>query len=126
MKAIRAEGGDADAVRADLSSHAGTVSLASSVATLVNGQLDILVANAGISKAGPLEDHTEFDFDRLFATNVKSPFFLIRELLPVLRSSSSVIVLSSVASHSALGSPGQENVPTLPVYASTKVPSTRW
>jgi 3-oxoacyl-[acyl-carrier protein] reductase len=31
-----------------------------------------------------------------------------------------VIVLSSIGAHSTLGNPGQANVPTLPVYASTK------
>lgn len=120
VMAIRAEGGDADAIRADLSTQDGTTSLASSVAALTEGKLDILVANAGISKAGSLKDHTAADFDRLFATNVKSPFFLIAELLPTLTPSASVIVLSSIGGHSVLGNPGQENVPTLPVYASTK------
>jgi len=47
-------------------------------------------------------------------------FFLITELLPTLTPSASVIVLSSIGAHSTLGNPGQENVPTLPVYASTK------
>jgi 3-oxoacyl-[acyl-carrier protein] reductase len=118
--AIRAEGGDAEAVEADLSTSAGTTALASSVAALTEGKLDILVANAGISKAGSLEDHSEADFDRLFATNVKSPFFLITQLLPTLTSSASVIVLSSIAAHSVLRNPGQETLPSLPVYASTK------
>ena len=120
VMAIRAEGGDADAVKADLSTHDGTVSLASSVAFVTEGKLDILVANAGISKAGALEEHSEADFDRLFATNVKSPFFLVKELLPALSLSASVIFLSSIASHSVLRNPGQEQAPTLPVYASTK------
>jgi 3-oxoacyl-[acyl-carrier protein] reductase len=118
--AIRAEGSDAESVQADLSTHAGTASLASSVAALTSGKLDILVANAGISKAGTLENHSEADFDLLFATNVKSPFFLVTGLLPSLTSRASVIFLSSIAGHSFLGNPGQEHVPTLPVYASTK------
>ena len=57
VTAIRAEGGDADAIRADLSTQDGTTSLASSVAALTEGKLDIQVANAGISKAGSLQDH---------------------------------------------------------------------
>jgi len=57
VTAIRAEGGDAEAVRADLSTHAGTASLASDVAALSKRKLDILVANAGITKAGSLADH---------------------------------------------------------------------
>lgn len=120
VTAIRAVGGTAEAVQADLSAAAGTVSLASSVTSLTGGKLDILVANAGVSKAGSLEDHTEADFDRLFGTNVKSPFFLLKELLPTLASSASVVFLSSIATHSFLGDPGQEHVPNLPLYASTK------
>jgi 3-oxoacyl-[acyl-carrier protein] reductase len=120
VMAIRAEGGDAEAVKADLSTYEGTAALASSVAFVTEGKLDILVANAGISKAGAPEEHSEADFDRLFATNVKSPFFLVTKLLPTLTSSASVIFLSSIAGHSALVSPGQEHAPTLPVYASTK------
>jgi 3-oxoacyl-[acyl-carrier protein] reductase len=116
---IRVEGGEAETMKADLSTYAGTAALVSAVGALTN-KLDILVANAGISKAGSLQDHDEADFDRLFATNIKGPFFLITKLLPVLTSSASVILLSSVAGHSVLGAPGQENVPTLPVYASTK------
>jgi len=41
------------------------------------------VSNAGISKAASIEDHTIEDFDKLFATNVRSPFFLVKELLPL-------------------------------------------
>jgi NAD(P)-dependent dehydrogenase (short-subunit alcohol dehydrogenase family) len=120
VMAIRAEGGEAEAVQADLSTYAGTNALAASVASLTEGKLDILVANAGLTKAGSLEDHTEADFDRLFSTNVKSTFFLVKELLPTLTPSASVTVLSSIAGHSVLRNPGQENLPSLPLYASTK------
>jgi 3-oxoacyl-[acyl-carrier protein] reductase len=38
-------------------------------------RLDVLVLNAGISKAARIADYTVEDFDSLFATNVRSPFF---------------------------------------------------
>ena len=42
------------------------------------------------------------DFDNLFATNVRSPFFLVQQLLPVLGEGSNIIVISSLTSlHSA-------------------------
>jgi len=44
----------------------------------------VLVSNAGISKAATIKDHAVEDFDNLFATNVRSPFFLVQQLLPVL------------------------------------------
>ncbi|HWL84212.1 MAG TPA: SDR family oxidoreductase, partial [Polyangiaceae bacterium] len=73
---------------------------------------DILVANAGISKSASLEETTVEDFDRLFAVNVRAPFFLVQQLLPVLAKDSSVVLVSSLAAHAALG--------TIAAYAATK------
>ena len=53
--------------------------LAAEVRKIVRGRLDILVANAGIANAAPIEDHTVVDFDRLFAINVRAPFFLVQQ-----------------------------------------------
>ncbi len=117
---IRDAGGRADALQADLATVDGAASLASQVSELVGERLDILVANAGISKAGRTEDHTQADFDGLFATNVRGPFFLLQALLPMLGDGSSVVVVTSVVARFVPGSPGQEGVPLLPVYAATK------
>ena len=94
--------------------------LAAQVRTIVDGHLDIFVSNAGISKAAATEDHTIADFDNLFATNVRSPFFLIKELLPLFGDGSSIIFISSLAAHTIPGSPGQPGAPALPAYAATK------
>jgi 3-oxoacyl-[acyl-carrier protein] reductase len=59
-------------------------------------------------------------FDQLFATNVRSPFFLVQQLLPVLGEGSSVILVSSLAARAVPGNPGQAGVPSLPAYAATK------
>jgi len=67
---IRKAGGRADAV-ADLAAPDGPHRLAKQVRAIVGDRLDILVANAGISKAATIED-----FDNLFAVNVRAPFFL--------------------------------------------------
>jgi len=45
---------------------------------------DILVANAGISKAATIEETTVEDFDKLFAGQFRAPFFLVQQLLPIL------------------------------------------
>ena len=42
------------------------------------GQLDILVANAGIAVPATIEAQTIEDFDRMFAVNVRAPFFLVQ------------------------------------------------
>jgi 3-oxoacyl-[acyl-carrier protein] reductase len=85
---MRAAGGRADAAQADLSLPEGAAVLAKQVRALVGQGLDIFVANAGVSKAAALEEHTIADFDTLFATNVRSPFFLVKELLPLFRDGS--------------------------------------
>ena len=69
--AIRAAGGHAEALGADLADPAGPGSLAAQVSSLVGEHLDILVLNAGVSKAAPLAAYTTADVDALFATNVR-------------------------------------------------------
>jgi NAD(P)-dependent dehydrogenase (short-subunit alcohol dehydrogenase family) len=117
---IRGAGGKADCVGAGLASPNGPSELAAKVRGLVGERLDILVANAGISKAARIEDHTIQDFDDLFATNVRAPFFLLQNLLPLLGEGSSVIVTTSLAARVSPAAPGQAGGPSLPVYAATK------
>jgi 3-oxoacyl-[acyl-carrier protein] reductase len=109
---IRAFGGEADPVSADLAAPDGAHVLARQVRALVGSRLDILVANAGISKAAPIEEHSVEDFDKLFAVNVRAPFFLVQQLLPALGEGSSVILVSSLAARAAVGE--------LFAYAATK------
>jgi 3-oxoacyl-[acyl-carrier protein] reductase len=117
---IRAAGGSADAAQADLSMPEGAATLAKQVRAIVGERLDIFVSNAGISQAAAIDEHTIQDFDNLFATNVRSPFFLVKELLPLFREGSSIIVVSSLAARAAPGNPGQPGAPSLPAYAATK------
>jgi 3-oxoacyl-[acyl-carrier protein] reductase len=109
---IRKAGGRADTVTADLATPDGPQKLASQVRKIVSDRLDILVANAGVSKAASIEDTTVEDFDRLFAVNVRAPFFLVQQLLPILHEGSSIVLLSSLAAKAAVG--------TLYAYAATK------
>jgi NAD(P)-dependent dehydrogenase (short-subunit alcohol dehydrogenase family) len=116
---IRLKGGRADAIRADLGTADGATLLAREVRQIVGERLGVLVSNAGISKAATIAGHTVEDFDNLFATNVRGPFFLVQQLLPVLGEGSSIIVISSLGAHAVVGNPGLGN-PSLLAYASTK------
>jgi 3-oxoacyl-[acyl-carrier protein] reductase len=78
----------------------------------VGDRLDILVASAGISKAATIEETTVEDFDKLFAVNVRGPFFLVQQLLPILSKGSSIVFVSSLAARAVVG--------TIPAYAATK------
>jgi NAD(P)-dependent dehydrogenase (short-subunit alcohol dehydrogenase family) len=109
---IRQSGGKAEKLAADLATPNGPHDLARRVRDIIGGRLDILVANAGIAKAATLEETTVEDFDALFAVNVRAPYFLVQQLLPVMCQGSSVILLSSLAAHA--------NVGTLSAYAATK------
>jgi NAD(P)-dependent dehydrogenase (short-subunit alcohol dehydrogenase family) len=116
---IQTKGRRADALSADLGTPDGASLLAERVRSIVGDRLDVLVLNAGISKSAPIADHTLEDFDNLFATNVRGPFFLVQQLLPVLGEGSNIIVISSLGARTVAGKPGLEN-PSLLVYASTK------
>jgi len=119
VAAILSQGGRADGIEADLGTAAGATLLAKEVRTIVGERLDVLVLNAGISKAARIADYTVEDFDSLFATNVRSPFFLVQQLLPVLGEGSNIIVISSIGAHGVIGKPGVDN-PSILAYASTK------
>jgi NAD(P)-dependent dehydrogenase (short-subunit alcohol dehydrogenase family) len=109
---IRKAGGKAEKVTADLRASDGPHALAERVRAIVGARLDILVASAGIAKAATIEETTVEDFDALFAVNVRAPYFLLQQLLPVMCKGSSVVLLSSLAAHASFG--------TLSAYAATK------
>lgn len=109
---IRKLGGRADTAGADLAAPDGAHKLARQVRSIIGDRLDILVANAGIAKAATIEETTIADFDRQFAVNVRAPFFLVQQVLPILHEGSSIVLLSSLAAHATVG--------TLAAYAATK------
>jgi NAD(P)-dependent dehydrogenase (short-subunit alcohol dehydrogenase family) len=76
------------------------------------GRVDVLFLNAGIARFSPWEDHTEDDFDRQFAINVKGPWLAIKHAIPLLSEGSSVIATTSVAN--------QMGMPNGSAYAATK------
>jgi 3-oxoacyl-[acyl-carrier protein] reductase len=116
---IRAKGGRADAIAADLGTPEGATLLAKEVRSIVGERLDVLVSNAGITKAATIKDHTVEDFDSLFATNVRGPFFLVQQLLPILGEGSNIIVISSLGARAVVGTPDLDK-PSILAYAATK------
>ena len=122
VAAIREKGGAADTLGADLSQTNGGALLAQQVATLLgnfNDHLDIVVLNAGVSKAAPLAAYTPDEVDALFATNVRGPFFLVQQIVPLLTEGSNIVAVSSVGARTVVGKPTLES-PSILAYASTK------
>ena len=109
---IRKAGGRADAVATDLAAADGPHKLTKQARSIIGDRLDILVANAGISKVATIEETTIEDFDRLFAVNVRASFFLLQQLLPIMSKGSSIVFVSSLAARAVVG--------TAPAYAATK------
>jgi NAD(P)-dependent dehydrogenase (short-subunit alcohol dehydrogenase family) len=111
---IRAAGGEADFISADLQDAASARTVAKEAIDLGNGHVDILVNNAGIYPFGPTHEMTEEQFDRVFSINVKVPYFLVAELAPLMakKGKGAIVNLSTMAAD--YGAPGMS------LYGSSK------
>jgi NAD(P)-dependent dehydrogenase (short-subunit alcohol dehydrogenase family) len=91
---ISADGGKARFVAADLNDTTELDELVRQV-----GVVDVLVNNAGFSRFGPTAELDVETFDRLFAANVRAPFFLTAALAPKMaeRGSGSIVNVASMA-----------------------------
>jgi len=96
VKEITAAGGKAAAFKADFSEADPVRALAQEALAFLNG-LNVLVNNAGITMNRPLAQTTVEQFDRMYAVNVRAPYFLIQALVPALERSRGVVInLSSI------------------------------
>jgi NAD(P)-dependent dehydrogenase (short-subunit alcohol dehydrogenase family) len=94
VKEIIAAGGKASFVAADLGDAADLQWLASEV-----GDVDILINNAGIALFAPTAEFEIAAFDKMFASNVRAPFFLVAAFAPGMaaRGHGSIVSISSMA-----------------------------
>jgi 3-oxoacyl-[acyl-carrier protein] reductase len=81
---IKASGGRAVAVAADVSQAAAVAKMVDQVGSAL-GPIDILVNNAGIAIVRGIEDLTEADFDQTIAVNLKSTFLCTQTVVPAMR-----------------------------------------
>jgi short-subunit dehydrogenase len=97
------------AIAADLSDRAAVDRLASEA-----GDVDILVANAGIPADGPVLEYTGEQLDRALDVNLRAPIILARTLSEpmVARGAGHIVFMSSLAGKMATGNSA--------VYAATK------
>ncbi len=78
------EGGECVALPGDMSSGEEIVRFAKSLAER-ESHIDILVNNAGTGWNGSVEEFPEIGWDKVMDLNVKTPFFLTQQLLPLLK-----------------------------------------
>ena len=94
---IRAVGGKAQAISADIVAAEGPHELARRAREIVGERLDVLVVNTGATKPTAIEDATVEQLDSKLAAQIRAPFFLIQQLLPILGCSSSIIFTAPAA-----------------------------
>jgi len=111
---IRAAGGEADLILADLQDAASAHTVVKKAIELGNGHVDILINNVGIYPFGPTHEMTEEQFDRVFSINVKVPYFLVAELAPLMaeRGKGAIVNVSTMVA--------DYGVPGMSLYVSSK------
>jgi NAD(P)-dependent dehydrogenase (short-subunit alcohol dehydrogenase family) len=103
---IRAAGGQADFISSDLGDVASIRAVAQKAVELSEGQVDILINNAGVFPFGPTHEMSEQSFDQVYALNVKAPYFLVAALAPAMaqRGKGAIVNVSTmVADYGATG-----------------------
>jgi NAD(P)-dependent dehydrogenase (short-subunit alcohol dehydrogenase family) len=94
--------GDVIGLTADLSSVSGIDALVAEIGTR-EGALHILVNNAGTLTDAPLDDFSEAAWDDVIDLNLKTPFFLMQKLLPLLRAGATADRPASVINIGSVG-----------------------
>ena len=65
--------------------------------TLEVGEIDVLVNNAGHSVWGPTEQMKVEEFDSMFASNVRAPYFLVAAFAPAMAARGTGSIITSAA-----------------------------
>ena len=115
LEAVKAEiGGDHVIVPCNLSDAAAVDALVGQAETALGGKLDILVANAGITKDGLLLRMKDEDFQNVIRVNLESYFRLSRAALKGMMRQRSGRIIGITSVVGVTGNPGQAN------YAASK------
>jgi NAD(P)-dependent dehydrogenase (short-subunit alcohol dehydrogenase family) len=112
---LRAAGGDALALTADVSSDE---EMKAALDRLIDhfGQLDVVVANAGINGVwAPIDDLKPEEFDKTIAVNLRGTYLTLHHAVPHLkRKGGAIVVVSSINGNRTFTSPGAT------AYSATK------
>lgn len=110
---IREEGGDARFIGCDATDEQAVADLVAECADQIGG-LDVVVNNAGIAPAGPLEEMKLESWNEVLACNITSMFLVTKHALPLLRQSSVASVINLGSTFGVVGAGGSV------AYALTK------
>lgn len=109
---IKAAGGDAIALKADVGDVSQTIKLFDDTVAHY-GKLDIAVSNSGVVSFGHLKDVTEEEFDRVFRINTRGQFFVAREAYKHLEVGGRIVMMGSITGQA-------KGVPKHAVYSGSK------
>jgi len=120
---VRAAGGSADGIVADLSSRAGAHALADAA-----GDVDVLVNSAGINLRPPMADLDEATWDATMAVNLDAPFVLGQRLAPGMaaRGYGRIIGISSQQAHRPFAASGAYGVSKAGLEALARSQAEAW
>jgi glucose 1-dehydrogenase len=109
--AIGAAGGEAMAVRADVSASAEVQAAIGGVLDHW-GRLDVIVNCAAMMTFTPLLDTSEEDFERVLGVNLRSVFLFVKHGVPHMAKGGAIVNVSSVHAH--------QTTPNVVPYAASK------
>src|SRR5690606_13769957 len=120
LAAIKAAGGEAFLIQADVTDPAAVRAMVDEAGIAFDGRLDILINLAGGMVARKtLGEMDEAFFDQVMTLNLKSAFLVLKGALPFLGEGSAVVNVSSLAGRDG-GGPGAS------VYATAKGAMMTW
>ncbi|EPY09810.1 MULTISPECIES: SDR family NAD(P)-dependent oxidoreductase [Paenibacillus] len=124
VQLIRASGGRAIAVQADISQDDEVRAMVDKIVQAF-GTIDVLVNNAGITKHIPMENldaATEDIWDEMFGVNVKGMFYCARAAAPYMKEKQcgAIVNVGSIAGQTGLGSSLPYAVSKAAVHGLTK------
>lgn len=103
--AIRAEGGEAAFVQADVSLDADAKQMVGFTVAR-HGRLDVLFNNAGIESPKPEVETSESEWDRVMAVNAKGVFLGTKHAIEAMRRSGGGSIINTSSIFGLVGSPG--------------------
>lgn len=103
LRALNEKTGRITALDLDVAD-AGAVAEAAARVRGLHGHVDVLINNAGAALERAASETNDAEWSHVLATNLTGPFLMCRALLPLMRTGSSIVNVSSVAAHKALRS----------------------
>ncbi len=101
-------GGEGRFVQVDIANRESVQALISDVLE-TNGNIDVLVNNAGVIKDNTLEKMTDEEFDRVISVNLRGTYICTKEVVEIMRKQSSGVILNAASVVALYGNFGQTN-----------------